>query len=211
MSNRVSRNSVSRAAAFPGRREHGAKPPAGGLGRPPAGRSEVASRSPATVVRVFTTPLGRIGVAAGDRGVVRVMLPSAVAGRRCRASGASTGAAKAKAHAAQAEREIRAYCAGRLREFTVPIDLSGVPPFHRKVLAAARRIPYGRTVTYGELARRAGSPRAARAVGQAMAHNPVALLVPCHRVVAAGGGLGGFGGGLALKRRLLALEGVEHV
>ncbi|MCK4277043.1 MAG: methylated-DNA--[protein]-cysteine S-methyltransferase, partial [Phycisphaerae bacterium] len=129
----------------------------------------------------------------------------------CVASGASTGPAKAEAHAAQAERQIRAYCAGRLRRFTVAIDLSGIPPFHRKVLTAARRIPYGRTATYGELARRAGSPRAARAVGQAMAHNPVALLIPCHRVVAAGGGLGGFGGGLALKRRLLALERVSPV
>jgi len=169
------------------------------------------SESPATVMRVFRTPLGRIGVAAGDRGVVRVMLPNEAARRLCRTSGPSVGAAKAKAHAAQAEREIRAYCAGRLREFTVPIDLAGIPPFHRKVLAAARQIPYGRTVTYGELARLVGSPRAARAVGQAMAHNPVALLVPCHRVVAAGGGLGGFGGGLAMKRHLLALEGGGHV
>jgi len=250
MSNRVSRNSVSRAAAFPGRREHGAKPSAGGLGRPPAGRSEVASRLPATVVRVFETPLGRIGVAATARGVVRVMLPNKVAGRSnisllelvrgpygprrcavvrggcgdpprnvcveppgrgCRPLRASAGAAKAEAHAERAEREIREYCAGRRRRFTVTIDLSGVPPFHRKVLAAARRIPCGRTVTYGELARRAGSPRAARAAGQAMAHNPVPLIVPCHRVVAAGGGLGGFGGGLALKRRLLALEGVERL
>ena len=165
----------------------------------------------ATVVRVFETPLGRIGVAAGNRGVVRVMLPNAVAKRNCHASPKSSGPAKAEAHAAQAERQIRAYCAGRLRRFTVAIDLSGVPPFHRKVLTAARRIPYGRTATYGELARRAGSPRAARAVGQAMAHNPVALIVPCHRVVAAGGGLGGFGGGLALKRRLLALERASPV
>lgn len=164
------------------------------------------SKLPATVVRVFETPLGRIGVAATARGVVRVTLPNKVAGRGCRSSRASAGAAKAEAHAERAEREIREYCAGRRRRFTVTIDLSGVPPFHRKVLAAARRIPYGRTVTYGELARRAGSPRAARATGQAMAHNPVPLIVPCHRVVAAGGGLGGFGGGLAMKRLLLALE-----
>jgi methylated-DNA-[protein]-cysteine S-methyltransferase len=158
------------------------------------------------VVRVLKTPLGRIGVAAGDRGVVRVMLPNEAARRRCRTSGTSVGTARAKAHAAQAEREIREYCAGRLRTFSAPIDLAGVPPFHRRVLTAARRIPYGQTVTYGELARRVGSPRAARAVGQAMAHNPIALIVPCHRVVAAGGGLGGFGGGLTMKRRLLALE-----
>lgn len=163
------------------------------------------SKLPATVVRVFETPLGCIGVAATARGVVRVTLPNKGAGRGCRSSRASAGAARAEAHAARAESQIRQYCAGRRRRFTVTIDLSGVPPFHRKVLAAARRIPYGRTVTYGELARRAGSPRAARAAGQAMAHNPVPLIVPCHRVVASGG-LGGFGGGLALKRLLLALE-----
>jgi methylated-DNA-[protein]-cysteine S-methyltransferase len=163
------------------------------------------SKLPATAVRVFETPLGRIGVAATARGVVRVTLPNKVAGGGCRPSRASAGAARAEAHAARAQRQIRQYCAGRRRRFTVTIDLSGVPPFHRKVLAAARRIPYGRTVTYGELARRAGSPRAARAAGQAMAHNPVPLIVPCHRVVASGG-LGGFGGGLALKRLLLALE-----
>ena len=98
------------------------------------------------------------------------------------------------------------YLAGRRRRFTVPVDLSGVPAFQRRVLQALRRVPYGRTITYGQLAARAGRPRAARAVGQAMAHNPVPLIVPCHRVVASGGGLGGFGGGLALKRRLLALE-----
>jgi len=190
------------------------------------------SESPALAVRVFETPLGRVGVAATARGVVRVMLPNEVA-RHAAPGGMATPAAwpgscagakrgsgrgspsvppaQARAHVAAAECQIRAYCAGRRRRFTVPIGLSGTPPFHRKVLAAARRIPYGRTVTYGELARLAGNPRAARAVGQAMAHNPVALIVPCHRVVAAGGGLGGFGGGLALKRRLLALEGAGHV
>jgi methylated-DNA-[protein]-cysteine S-methyltransferase len=87
------------------------------------------------------------------------------------------------------------------------VDLDGLPPFQRKVLLAERRVPYGRTITYGALAAKVGRPRAARAVGQALAHNPVPLVVPCHRVIAAGGGLGGFGGGLALKRRLLALEG----
>lgn len=111
--------------------------------------------------------------------------------------------------AARAEREIREYLAGRRRRFTVPADLSAATPFHRKVLAALARVPYGRTVTYGQLAARAGRPRAARAVGQAMANNPVPLIFPCHRVVAAGGGLGGFGGGLDLKRRLLALEAIR--
>ena len=117
--------------------------------------------------------------------------------------------AAAKAMAARARREILEYLRGRRRAFAVPLDLAAVPPFSRRILLAARRIPYGATVTYGQLARHALSPRAARAVGQAMARNPVPLLVPCHRVVASGG-LGGFSGGLVLKRRLLALEGARR-
>jgi methylated-DNA-[protein]-cysteine S-methyltransferase len=87
----------------------------------------------------------------------------------------------------------------------VPVDLAGVAGFTRRVLNAARAIPPGTTVTYGELARRAGSPRACRAAGQVMARNPIPLVIPCHRVVAAVGP-GGYAGGLAMKARLLALE-----
>ncbi len=90
-----------------------------------------------------------------------------------------------------------------------PLDLTAVPAFSRRVLEAARRIPPGQVRTYGQLAREVGRPGAARAVGQAMARNPVCPLVPCHRVVGADGSLTGFGGGLALKRRMLALEGFE--
>ena len=176
-------------------------------------------------MRFFDTPFGRMAVAATPRGLARVILPGDSAGgtpqpgRRgdlLRDRGLPRAAATAtRRHSVavppaerfekSAEREILEYLSGRRRKFTVPLDL-GVRPFHGKVLAAARRIPYGRTATYGELAARAGSPRAARAVGQAMARNPVPLVVPCHRVVAGGGGLGGFGGGLDLKRRLLDLE-----
>ena len=118
--------------------------------------------------------------------------------------------AAAAAHAARAEREIREYLAGRRRRFTVPLDIEDLPPFHRKVLRTLRKVPYGKTVTYGQLAARAGRPRSARAVGRAMAANPLPLVIPCHRVVASGGGLGGYGGGLDLKRRLLALEGARE-
>lgn len=161
-------------------------------------------------VRMFDTPFGRIGVAATARGLRQVVLPpnpeSQISNARCQSRTLRRGSAAAEALAARAEREVRDYLAGRRRAFTVPVDLDGVPPFQRKALAALGKVPYGKTVTYGELARRVGRPRAARAVGQAMAHNPVPLVVPCHRVVACGGGLGGFGGGLDLKRRLLALE-----
>lgn len=92
----------------------------------------------------------------------------------------------------------------------VRMDLSGVPPFHRDVYAAARALAVGETCTYGELAKRLGAPGAARAVGQALARNPLPLVVPCHRVLAAGGRPGGFSapGGLITKARLLREEGV---
>ncbi|HUC12861.1 MAG TPA: methylated-DNA--[protein]-cysteine S-methyltransferase [Acidimicrobiales bacterium] len=91
----------------------------------------------------------------------------------------------------------------------VRLDMEGLPPFHRKVYEVARTIPGGSVLTYGEVARRAGAPRAARAVGQALGCNPFPLVVPCHRVVAAGGRLGGFSayGGTSTKERLLAIEG----
>ncbi len=159
-----------------------------------------------TAVRVFDTPLGRMGVAAGARGVVRVALPGHA---ETLAGIASSGAPDAEAMADQAARELADYAAGRRRAFSVPVCLDGLSAFRRSVSRALRRVPFGRTVTYGQLARRAGRPGAGRAVGQAMAANPLPLLVPCHRVVAADG-LGGFGGGQALKRRLLALEGADR-
>jgi len=159
--------------------------------------------------RIFKTPWGWMGVAATARGLARVVLPgkrNARALARLATLEGRQAPRAARAHARQAERQIREYLRGRRRALTVRLDLAALPRFQKKVLLAARRILYGRTVTYGQLAARAGNPRAARAVGQAMARNPVPLAVPCHRVVAAGVRLGGFGGGAALKRRLLALE-----
>jgi methylated-DNA-[protein]-cysteine S-methyltransferase len=106
----------------------------------------------------------------------------------------------------EAEQQLREYFAGTRREFNLPLDLSGRTPFQERVLAACLGVGYGETASYGEVARRAGHPGAARAVGQVMATNRLALVVPCHRVVAGSGGLGGYGGGLALKARLLAME-----
>ena len=107
---------------------------------------------------------------------------------------------------------LERYFAGERIDFaSVALDLGGVGPFHRAIYDATRSLGWGQTATYGDLARQAGSPGAARAVGQAMGHNPVPIIIPCHRVLAAGRKIGGFSayGGALTKERLLALEGVH--
>lgn len=104
--------------------------------------------------------------------------------------------------------EIVEYLAGARKAFTVPVDLACLPPFSRRVLEAVARIPWGGATTYGALARAIGCPGGARAVGQALGRNPVPLLVPCHRVLAGGGLIGGFSCGLDWKRRLLRMEAI---
>ncbi|MDX3799553.1 methylated-DNA--[protein]-cysteine S-methyltransferase [Streptomyces sp. AK04-3B] len=104
-----------------------------------------------------------------------------------------------------AEEQLTAYFAGELTEFTLELRLHGTP-FQRSVWAGLRAIPYGRTRSYGELAEALGSPGASRAVGLANGRNPIGIIVPCHRVIGAGGGLTGYGGGLHRKRRLLEFE-----
>ena len=95
--------------------------------------------------------------------------------------------------------------------FGAPLDLRPLSPFARKVLGALARVPYGQTTTYGELARRVGVAKGARAVGSCLARNPLGLIIPCHRVLSSTGGLGGFSapGGVTLKKRLLSLENIE--
>jgi methylated-DNA-[protein]-cysteine S-methyltransferase len=105
------------------------------------------------------------------------------------------------------QRELDAYFAGRLHAFDVAVDLAGMAPFQRQVLEELRAVPYGATATYGELAARIGKPQAARAVGGALNRNPVAIVVPCHRIVGSSGSLTGYAGGLERKRALLQLEG----
>ncbi|CAL9391949.1 methylated-DNA--[protein]-cysteine S-methyltransferase [Streptomyces pilosus] len=105
----------------------------------------------------------------------------------------------------EAEEQLAAYFAGELRAFTVALRLRGTP-FQRRVWEQLARIPYGETRTYGQLADALGNPKASRAVGLANGRNPVGIIVPCHRVVGASGGLTGYGGGLERKRRLLDFE-----
>lgn len=107
---------------------------------------------------------------------------------------------------ARGRAELLEYLTGARRAFDLPLDPRGTP-FQRRVWSALADIPYGQTVTYGELARRVGCPQGSRAVGQANHRNPLPILLPCHRVVGANGALTGYGGGLELKRFLLELEG----
>jgi methylated-DNA-[protein]-cysteine S-methyltransferase len=109
---------------------------------------------------------------------------------------------------AETLRQLREYFAGRRKEFDLPLALAGTE-FQRKVWRKLQEIPYGETISYGELAKRVGNPKASRAVGSANGKNQIPIVIPCHRVIAGDGGLGGFGGGLTVKEKLLALESVK--
>lgn len=164
----------------------------------------------------FDTAFGLMGLAWNERGLTRVLLPDDTPGRLHERllRGLGPGAELAAGEAAppfvqQAVAAMQAHLAGRpdpLRE--VPLDLMRAGPFEQRVYAVARAIDPGHTLSYGEVATRLEDPSAVRAVGQALGANPWPLVVPCHRVLAAGGRLGGFSapGGSETKRRLLVLE-----
>ncbi len=162
---------------------------------------------------VFDTAIGPCGVAWNERGLRRLQLPERDPGtteRRLSASAARTGSVPAEIN--QLIADIQGYMSGRNIDFAaVAVDLTDVESFECEVYAAARAVPWGQTVSYGELARRIDSPGAARAVGRALARNPVPVVVPCHRILAKGHRIGGFSapGGTFTKERLLALEGVQ--
>jgi methylated-DNA-[protein]-cysteine S-methyltransferase len=161
---------------------------------------------------LFRTPIGRCGIAWSERGIALLHLPEASDEKtRARILRRLPGArAATPPHEVQHVIDaIGSLLRGEPAALEpVALDMDGVPPFHRRVYEAARRIPPGATLSYGEVAARAGAPGAARAVGQALGKNPFAILVPCHRVLAAGGKLGGFtaNGGLHTKQQLLQLE-----
>jgi methylated-DNA-[protein]-cysteine S-methyltransferase len=164
---------------------------------------------------LFDTEFGTVGVSWSARGLTRLQLPEssrAATERRLRNSSPDTAPGEPPSRVKQAMAAVERYLTGTTIDFAqVPLDLAGVGDFHRRIYDAARRIGWGETATYGELARRVGSPGAARAVGQAMGRNPIPIIIPCHRVLASGRKIGGFSafGGAATKTRLLALEGVH--
>jgi methylated-DNA-[protein]-cysteine S-methyltransferase len=152
-------------------------------------------------VAVIDSPIGPLALTGGPAGLVRVDFgPVPLVDD-------PGGGATAEAHLARAADELEEYFAGSRRAFTVMLDRSERRGFRGEVLGALETVPYGETVSYGELAGMAGRPLASRAVGTAMATNPLPLVVPCHRVVAAGGRLGGYGPGPELKAQLLEMEG----
>ncbi|CAN0481948.1 unnamed protein product, partial [Phaeothamnion confervicola] len=158
------------------------------------------------------SPLGAILVAATELGLVRVGLPACDEDEVLDDLAARISPrilAGPRAAVTQARHELDEYFAGRLRDFAVPLDWRLTTGFRREVLRATARIPYGGTSSYRDMAIEAGSPRAVRAAGTALATNPLAIVVPCHRVVRSDGTLGRYGGGVDAKALLLGLEGAR--
>lgn len=158
----------------------------------------------------FETPFGRMYVAASDAGLVRVTWSQRndeefVVRMEDRFSGRPV--VRDPEPLIEAERQLREYFAGERSSFDLEVDVSALSEFEQEVLAEAGRIGFGKVVPYSELARRIGKPKAARAVGNALGKNPVPIVVPCHRVVRRDRSLGGYGGGIRYKERLLDIEG----
>lgn len=170
---------------------------------------------PTHAYALFPTPLGHCAIAWGVQGLTGVQLPEPdeAATRACMARRFPHSAQVSAPPEVQAAMDaVVALLSGTAQEPAnlghIRLDMTGIPPFHQRVYALARRMVPGETTTYGEMARQLGEPGAARAVGQALGANPFAPIVPCHRILAAGGGAGGFSanGGVSTKLRLLLIE-----
>jgi len=163
----------------------------------------------------LTTPIGVINLFGTERGLLALALPNesypnAEASVR-RLCGRAATIHEDELALAPALTQLAAYFAGTLRAFDLPLDPRGTP-FQRRVWDAVAAVPYGETRSYGAIARAIGQPLAVRAVGAANGANPLALIIPCHRIIGSDGTLHGYGGGLDTKRQLLALErGTRHV
>jgi len=151
-------------------------------------------------IEILETPIGALRLVASARGLRRVDFANGAK------PASHSGDDRAKAHLARAEKQLREYFAGQRREFTLTLDPEG-DGFPQRVWQALSEIPFGETLTYGQVAARLGNRAAARAVGRACATNPIPVVVPCHRVLDSAGKLHGYGGGLWRKQRLLELEG----
>jgi len=153
-----------------------------------------------TTFTTFKSPFGSL-VIAGVGGKIRSVRIATDDGRFAPQPSWS----RADGEFAEATKQLAAYFAGRLREFSLPLELVGTP-FQKDAWRILREVPYGATATYGEIARTMGRPNASRAVGNAMNRNPITIIVPCHRVLGKDGALTGYLNGTEMKRRLLAME-----
>jgi methylated-DNA-[protein]-cysteine S-methyltransferase len=155
------------------------------------------------------SPFGALLAATTGRGLVRLAFPEedvdGVLERLARR--VSPRIVEAPGALEVARRELDEYFSGGRRRFELELDRALIGPFSRRVLRATSRIPYGKVLSYQEVAAKAGSPRGSRAAGNALGSNPIPIVIPCHRVLRSGGALGGYGGGLERKRWLLQLEG----
>jgi methylated-DNA-[protein]-cysteine S-methyltransferase len=159
---------------------------------------------------VVDSPIGDLFVAASDRGIATISFdpdPESKLEQLARIGGPRV--LRSARSVDLARRELDEYFEGRRRSFDLTVDLRALPPFTVTVLEELARVPYGETTTYGDLARRVGHPRAARAVGTVMHRNRIPIVLPCHRVVGSTGDLTGYAGGLDVKQTLLELEGAR--
>lgn len=189
-------------------------PPRDQAGAAERAAARFGATAPADVrITELDTPVGRVLAAATDRGLARLAYIDTHGGADAviddLAARVSPRILERPADFDELARELEQYFAGMRRAFDLPVDWSLVPGFGRRVLRATARIPYGAVASYGEVAALAGSPGGARAAGNALGANPVPIVVPCHRVVRAGGALGGYTGGVERKERLLAVERVR--
>lgn len=175
-------------------------------------RSSLAAKTGPTIYYdlLDNTPLGPVWVAAGPSGLVAVEYAGSEQSLRIYLAKLTDGSlVRSAEQVAAVKQQVRLYLLGEIRTLDLPVDLSHVTAFQRRVLEETRRVPRGQVSTYAEIARRIGQPKAVRAVGQALRRNPIPIVVPCHRVVASDGTLGGYGGNLRDQRKLdlLKLEG----
>ncbi|MBI2681894.1 MAG: methylated-DNA--[protein]-cysteine S-methyltransferase [Acidobacteriales bacterium] len=154
------------------------------------------------------SPAGVLTLAATEKGLALLSFHEGVIPEAVPSELKSADWIESPAKLRSYRKQVEDYLAGKRRDFDLPLDLRG-PDFHKKCWRALLRIPFGQTRSYAEIARQVGSSAAFRAVGQANHHNPVAIIVPCHRLITTAGTLGGYGGGLPLKKWLLELEGVQ--
>lgn len=158
------------------------------------------------------TPLGTVRGAVGPRGLLALTMrqdEGAYLERLLRKRAPRAGRKRVAAKSCEAAQQLAAYFKDPRAPLDAPLDLEGLTPFTQAVLLSLKDIPPGQTLTYGQVAKIAGRPKAPRAVGQALHNNPLPLFLPCHRVIGADGSLTGFGSGLPLKEALLAWEGGE--